>query len=67
MVLWWMKSIQVRMDQLLPGAQEEMVEENEELPQPLQDITVTETQMVVQVVHAHMGDMIQILEDPPTQ
>ena len=67
MVLWWMKSIQVRMDQLLSEVQEEMVEENEELPRPPQDIMVRETQVVVQVAHAHVGDMIQILKDPPTQ
>ena len=67
MVLWWMKSIQVRMTQSLPEAQEEMIEENRELPQPLQDIAMTETQAVVQVVHACMGDTFQILQDPLTQ
>ena len=45
---------------LLPRAQEKIVEENRKLSQPLQDITVTETEAVVQGVHAHVGDMIQI-------
>ena len=42
-----MKLIQVRMDPLLPRAQEEMTEEN----------AVIETE---QVVRAHMGNIIQI-------
>ena len=37
-----------------------MVEENGKPPQPPEDIAVTETEAVVQVVHAHVGDMIQI-------
>ena len=66
MVLWWMRSIQVRIDHLLPEAQEEMVEENEELLRPLQDIAVTDQSGGAGGMHS-MGDMIQILEDPPTQ
>ena len=61
MVLWWMKSIQVRMTQSLSEVQEEMTEENWKLPQPLQVVAMTETQAVVQVVCTQVGDMIQIL------
>ena len=42
MFLWLMKLTKLRMDPLLPRAQEKTVEENKELPRPLQDIAVTD-------------------------
>ena len=35
MVLWWMRSTQVRKTQSLPEVWEEMIEENGEPPQPV--------------------------------
>ena len=55
-----MKLIQVRKNPLSPRDQEKMVEENGKPPWPPEDITVTETEAVVQVVLTHVGDMIQI-------
>ena len=60
MVLWWKRSIQVRMTQSLPDVWEEMIEENGEPPQTIPDIMVTETQAVVQL-HACMGDTFQYI------